>query len=67
MRSFDEWFKKLYVEKGFVSSVDELKETWNAAIEEAIGAAWNADDGGDESGAAALGRAEENMEKLKQI
>lgn len=62
--TFDEWLNSK-------ADLDEMdcdvlaEAAWNAAIYEAIGAAWNADDGGDESGGAALSRAEENMEKLK--
>ena len=33
--NFKEWFNKLYVSKGFVSSKSELEEAWNAAIDEA--------------------------------
>jgi hypothetical protein len=37
--NFEEWFKKLYIEKGFVNSKDELEAAWNAALDEAANVA----------------------------
>jgi hypothetical protein len=33
--TFEEWFKALYVKRGFVSSKDELREAWEAATKAA--------------------------------
>lgn len=32
---FEEWFKALYIKRGFVSSKDELREAWMASAEHA--------------------------------
>jgi urease accessory protein UreF len=64
--NFEEWLNKEMNTNLILSDQQRmLEKAWNAAVDESIGAAWNADDGGDESGGAALSRAEENMEKLK--
>ncbi len=62
---FDKWYEE-EARRSHISVKEDMRVCWDAAINEAIGAAWNADDGGDEAGSAALSRAEENMEKLKQ-